>query len=81
MEAKSDESTKENCWQYKNGIRSQQISKSCGIQSFNEWLKRRSRGEWNEYATRVDAEKLVKIPRDNISARRSPRRRKEDGTT
>ena len=37
-------------------IRSQQIRESCGIQPVNEWVERRSRREWNEHVTRMDAE-------------------------
>ena len=47
-------------------IRSQQIRESCGIQPINE----RRRREWDEHVTRMDAERLVKISRDNILARR-----------
>ena len=43
---------------------------SCGIQPINEWVERRR--EWDEHVTRTDAERLVKISRDNI--RRSPGR-------
>ena len=46
-------------------IRSQQIRESYGIQPTNEWLERRRR-EWDEHVTRMDAERLVKISRDNI---------------
>jgi hypothetical protein len=36
------------------------------------WAER-TRREWDEYVTRMDAERLVKISRDNIPAeRRSP---------
>ena len=46
-------------------ISSQQIKESCGIQPIDEWVERRRR-EW-------DAERLVKISRDNIPVgRRSP---------
>ena len=44
-------------------IRSQQIRESCGIQLVNKWLERRRimrrRREWEEYVTRMDAERLV----------------------
>ena len=46
-------------------ISSQQIKESCGIQPIDEWVERRRR-EW-------DAERLVKISRDNVHfGRRSP---------
>ena len=32
--------------------------------------KRKRRREWDEHVTRMDAERLVKISRDNISAGR-----------
>ena len=52
-------------------MRSQQIRESCCIQCINEWVERRR--EWDEHVTRMDAERLVKISRDNIPAgRRSP---------
>ena len=52
-----------------NRIRRQE---SCGIQPINEWVERRRR-EWNEYVTEMDAERLIKISRNNIPAgRRSP---------
>ena len=50
-------------------IRNQQIRESCGIQPVNEWLKRRRR-EWDEHVIKMDAERLVKITRDNILAGR-----------
>ena len=44
--------------------------------------RRRRRREWNEHVTRMDAERLVKISRDNIPAGRSspgrPKRRWSD---
>ena len=46
-------------------IRSQQIREFCGIQPINERVKRRRR-EWDQHVKRMDAEKLVKISRDNI---------------
>ena len=49
-------------------IRSQQIRESYGIQPLNEWMERR-RG-WDEHVIRMDAERLVKISRDNIPAGR-----------
>ena len=49
-------------------IRSQQIRQFCCIQSINEWVERRR--EWGEHVTRMDAERLVKISRDNIPAGR-----------
>ena len=58
-------------------IRSQQIRESCGIyQSIIEWVERRTR-QWDQHITRMEAERLIKIPRDNIPAgRRSPGRPK-----
>ena len=55
-------------------IRGQQIRESCGIQPINEWVeRRRRRREWDKHVTRMDAEVLVKISRDNIPVgRRSP---------
>ena len=50
-------------------IRSQQIGESCGIQPTNEWVVRRRR-EWDEGETRMDAERLVKISKDNIHVER-----------
>ena len=46
-------------------IRSQQIRDSCGIQPINEWVERRRRREWDQHVTRMDAERLVKISKDN----------------
>ena len=41
----------------------------------NGWVERRR--EWDQHVTRMDAEKLVKISRDNIPVgRRSPGRPK-----
>ena len=45
-------------------IRSQQ-RESCGIQPINEWVERRR--EWDQHVTRMDAKRLVKHSRDNIS--------------
>ena len=57
-------------------IRTQQIRESCGIQPINELVERRRR-EWNEHVTTMNAERLVKISKDNIPAgRRSPDVRK-----
>ena len=56
-------------------IRSEQIRESCAIQPINEWIER-IRGEWDQHVARMDAEKLVKISRDNIPAGRSPGRPK-----
>ena len=59
-----------------NRIRSQQIRESCDIQPINEQVERRRR-EWGQHVTRMDAERLVKISRDNIRVgRRSPGRLK-----
>ena len=61
-------------------IRRQQKRESCGMQTINEWVKRRR--ECDQYVTRMDAGKLVKISRDNIPVgRRYPGRLKEDGVT
>ena len=58
-------------------IRSQKIRESCGIQPISEWVEIRRRREWDKHLTRLDAERLVKISRDNIPAgRRSPGRPK-----
>ena len=54
---------------------SQQIRESCSIQPINEWEERK-RTEWDEHTTRKDAERLVKISRDNIPSGRSPGRLK-----
>ena len=64
-------------------IKSQQIRESYGIQSINEWVERRiRRREWDQHVTRMDAERLVKISRDNIPVgRRSPEALKEDVAT
>ena len=51
-------------------IRIKKIRESCGIEPINEWMERRR--EWDEHITRIDAERLVKISMDNISAGRSP---------
>ena len=55
-------------------IRSQQIREFCGIQPVNEWVEsrriRRRRREWDEHVTRMDAERLVKISRHNITCRK-----------
>ena len=53
----------------------QQIRESCDIQRINEWEEGRRR-EWDQHVTRMDAEKLVKISRDNVRVpvgRKSPR--------
>ena len=45
----------------------------CGIQPINEWMKRRRRRKWEVNVTRLDAERLFKISRNNITAgRKSP---------
>ena len=52
-------------------IRSQQIRNSYCIQPSNEKVERRR--EWDQYVTRIDTERLVKISRENIPVgRRSP---------
>ena len=44
----------------------------CNIQPIHEWVERRTR-EWDEHVTRMDAERLFKISRENIPVgRRSP---------
>ena len=53
-------------------IRRQQIRESCDIQPINELVERKRR-EWDQHVTRMDAERLVKISRDNIPVgKRSP---------
>ena len=52
-------------------IRSQQIRESYSIQPISEWVerrrrRRRRRREWDQHVTRMDAERLVKILKDNI---------------
>ena len=51
-------------------IRSKKIRESWGIQPNDEWVDRRKRegGEWDEHVTRMNAKRLVKISRDNITA-------------
>ena len=48
-------------------IRSQLIRESCGIQAINEWVERLRR-KYDEDVTRMNAKRLVKISRDNITA-------------
>ena len=36
------------------------------MQPVNEWVERRRRIIWDQHVTRMDAERLVKISRDNI---------------
>ena len=58
-------------------IISQQIRYFYGIEPTNKWMER-IRREWDQHVTRTDAEKLVKISRDNIPVGRSsgcPKRR------
>ena len=53
----------------KDRIGSQQIRESCGIPSINEWMeRRRRRRKWDERVTRMNAERSVKISRDNKTA-------------
>ena len=64
-------------------MRCQQIRESCIIQPINECVerrrRRRRRREWDEHVTRMDAERFVKISRDNIPVgRRSPGRPKSE---
>ena len=48
------------------------LTNSCGIIPTSEWVERRRR-EWDEHVTIMDAERLLKIPKDNIpDGRRSP---------
>ena len=54
-----------------NRIRSQQFRESCDIQPINEWVERR---EWEEHVTRMDAERLVKIPAGRRCSGRPKRR-------
>jgi hypothetical protein len=56
------------------GIRSQQIRESCGIEPISEWVERRRRREWDEQVARMCVEKVVKISRDSIPPGRSKRR-------
>ena len=58
-----------------NVVWSQQIRKSCGIQPVNKWVERRKR-EWDDHVTRMDAEILVKISRENVPDGISPGRPK-----
>ena len=59
-----------------------QTTQSRGNQPINEWVERRRRRQCDEPVTRIDAEILVKISRDNIPAgRRFPGLRKEYGAT
>ena len=52
-------------------LRSQQIRDSCDIQPINEWVeRRRRRRKRDQHVTRMDAERLVKISRANISVGR-----------
>ena len=44
----------------------QQIRESYCIQPINEWMERRR--EWVKHVTKMDAERLVKITRDNVPA-------------
>jgi hypothetical protein len=48
-------------------IRNQQIRESCGIQPINEWVERRKiTEEWDQHVRRMDAERLVKISRNDV---------------
>jgi hypothetical protein len=49
-------------------IRSQQVRESCGIQPIEEWVERRTRREWEQHATKMDAEITV--------GRRSPAKKR-----
>ena len=52
------------------------------IQPIDEWVERRRKRECDEHVTRMDVERLVKIPRDNIPVGKrspgSPKRRWSD---
>ena len=56
-------------------IRNQQIREPCGIKPIHEWMDRRRKG-WDGHVTRIDSQRLVKISRDNVPARRFPDRPK-----
>jgi hypothetical protein len=60
-------------------IRSQKIRESCGIQPTKRVERRRR--YWDAHVTRMDAESLVKISRNNISAEDFQEALKEDGAT
>ena len=65
-------------------IKSQQIRESFSVQRINEWVekRRRRRREWDEHITRMEAERLVKISRDNKPAEINLQdARKEDRST
>ena len=56
-------------------IRCQQIREYCSIKPIHEWIERRR--EWDQHVTRIYAERIVKISRDNIPVgRRFPGRPK-----
>ena len=62
-------------------MRSQEIRESWGIQPINEWMEWRRR-EWDEYVAKMDAERFVKILKENIPAGEDLQDvRKEDGAT
>ena len=62
-------------------IRIQEIRESCGIQTMNEWVERRGR-ELDQYVTRMDAERFVRISRNNVpSEDHLQDALKEDGAT
>ena len=59
-----------------NRIRSQQIREFCDILPINKSVEIRRRG-WDEHVTRMNAKRLVKILRHNLTAgRRFPGHRK-----
>ena len=43
-------------------LRKIKTNTSCGI----KWVERRRRREWDQNVTRMDAERFVKISRDNV---------------
>ena len=59
LETRAETSKPDTCWK-----------QSCDIQPIIEWVERgrRIRKEWAGHVTRIDAERLVKISRDNIPA-------------
>ena len=42
------------------------MRESYGVQPIIVWVERRNRREWDKYVTRMDAERLVNISRDNL---------------
>ena len=55
-------------------VRNEYAREQCEIQPINDWVIRR-RQEWNDHVSRMDANRIAKITRDNIpTGRRSPGR-------